>query len=287
MALLGVVVNVILSVIKVISGVVGNSYALIADGVESLLDVFGSLIVWFGLRVASAPPDDEHPYGHGKAEVLTVFVVALVMLGAAVFLAIESIDQIVTPHKLPAPFTLIVLLGVVVVKHLLFRRVLRLGGELDSTVVKADAWHHYSDAITSAAAFIGITIALIGGPGWESADDWAALLACGIIAWNGISLFRPALLEVMDTAPSGEIEKEIRAIAMGVEGVQVLEQCRIRKMGLDYYVDLHVGVDGKLSVRKGHDIAHAVRNAIRAAKPAVADVLIHIEPEDDMDDDGR
>jgi cation diffusion facilitator family transporter len=282
LALAGIMVNAFLAIIKIMAGLLGNTYALIADGVESLLDIFGSLVVWFGLRVAAEPPDDEHPYGHGKAEVLAAVVVALTVLAAAIGLAVQSIREIRTPHLMPAAWTLIVLVLVVIVKETLARKVARAGEHLGSVAVKTDAWHHRTDAITSALAFIGIAIAL--WTDYPAADDWAALAASGIIAWGGLRLLRPAMREAMDTAPPKGLEEEIRAIAQAVPGVRALETCRIREMGLDFYIDLHVGVDPALSVREGHRIAHAVRKAVRNAKAQVADVLIHIEPEDELDD---
>lgn len=278
LALLGVAVNFVLALAKIVSGIVGNCYALIADGIESTLDIFGSLVIWFGLKVASEPPDEEHPYGHGKAEPLASVAVALAVIAAAIGLAIQSVKEIVTPHHAPAPFTLAVLVVVIVIKETLFRKVAHVGDNLDSTAVKTDAWHHRSDAITSAGAFIGISVALIGGPGWEPADDWAALFTCGLIGFNGYRLLMPALHEVMDTAPSPEMEAAVREIASGVAGVVEIEKCRVRKMGLEYYVDIHVGVDAELTVRTGHEIGHSVKDAIRAQKPQVADVLVHIEP---------
>jgi len=282
LAVLGVLVNAALAIVKIMAGLLGNTYALIADGVESLLDIFGSLVVWFGLRVASEPPDEEHPYGHGKAEVVATIVVALVILAAALGLAVQSIREIRTPHQMPAPFTLGVLVLVVVVKEVLFRKVSHAGVQIGSGAVQADAWHHRSDAITSALAFIGIALAL--WLNYPAADDWAALAASFIIGWNGIQFFRAALHEAMDTAPSKEMENEIRQIAAAVPGVSALDVCRIRKMGLDFYVDIHVGVAPELSVREGHRIAHAVRKAVRANRREIADVLVHIEPEDEMDD---
>ncbi len=277
-ALLGVFINVALSIIKIVSGVIGNSYALIADGIESALDIFSSLIIWAGLKLAAAPPDDEHPYGHGKAEPIAAVVVSIAVVLAAIGLAAESVREIVTPHHAPAPFTLLVLVVVVMVKETLFRKVLHAGDAMGSAAVKTDAWHHRADAITSSAAFIGISIALIGGPGWEQADDWAALFACALIAWNGLRLLRPALHEVMDSAPPKEFEDSIRAAAAVVPGVVELEKCRVRKMGLEFYVDIHVAVAPELTVREGHRIAHDVKDAIRDANPDVADVLVHIEP---------
>ncbi len=278
LALLGVAVNSLLAIIKITAGILGNCYALIADGIESTLDIFGSLAIWFGLKVAAAPPDDEHPYGHGKAEPLAAVLVALLVILAAVGLAIQSVREIVTPHHSPAPFTLAVVVLVVLVKETLFRKVIHTGTAISSTAVQADAWHHRSDAITSLAAFIGISIALIGGPGWEPADDWAALVACALIGFNGWRLLIPALHEIMDSAPPKEWEDRVRETAARVSGVANVEKCRIRKMGLDFYVDIHVGVDAGLTVRDGHRIGHDVKDAIRAAHPAVADVLVHIEP---------
>ncbi len=278
LALVGIVANTLLAVIKIGSGIVGNCYVLIADGIESTLDIFGSIIIWGGLKLAALPPDDDHPYGHGKAEALAAIVVALTVMAAAIGLAVQSVREILTPHHAPAPFTLIVLVAVVVVKETLFRKVIHTGDEIGSSAVKTDAWHHRSDAITSVAAFIGISIALIGGPGWEPADDWAALFACGLIGFNGYRLLIPALQEALDAAPPREFAENVRTIAAAVPGVLELDQCRVRKMGLDLYVDLHIGVEAEMSVREGHRIAHEVKDAIRAAIPEVADVLVHIEP---------
>jgi cation diffusion facilitator family transporter len=278
LASIGVFVNFFLALIKITAGLLGHCYVLIADGIESTLDIFSSLVIWFGLKVAAEPPDDEHPYGHGKAEPLASIVVAVVVVAAAIGLAIESIHEIITPHHAPAPYTLAVLVGVIAIKETLFRKVLHAANEVDSTAVRTDAWHHRADVITSIAAFIGISIALIGGKGWEPADDWAALFACGIIAFNGYRLLLPALHEIMDSAPPKELESTVRSVAAGVAGVAEVEKCRIRKMGLAYYVDIHIGVNASLTVHAGHEISHAVKDAIRAAKPEVADVLVHIEP---------
>ena len=260
------------------AGVFGNAYALIADGIESALDVAGSIVIWGGLRFAARPPDATHPYGHGKAEPLAAIIVAFGVLGAAIVLAIQSVREIFLPHHAPAPFTLIVLIAVVVTKEGLFRYVLRFGQSVESTAVKTDAWHHRADAITSAAAFIGISIALIGGEKYQRADDFAALFACVIIASTGLRLLGPALREILDTAPRGGITTMVRNAALSVPGVVDLDKCFVRKMGVSYYVDLHVQVDGAISVREGHELAHRVKDAIRATNSRIADVLVHIEP---------
>jgi cation diffusion facilitator family transporter len=277
-ALFGMLVNLIFAAAKILGGLFGHAYVLIADGIESALDVAGSFVIWGGLKFAARPPDETHPYGHGKAEPIAAAIVAIGVLAAAVGLAIESVREILTPHHGPAPFTLGILIVVIVVKEILFRYVNRIGRHVESTAVQTDAWHHRSDALTSAAAFIGISVALIGGTGWQSADDWAALFACAVIAANGIRLLRPAFYEIMDTAPRGKIVTSIRRVASSVPGVMQVEKCRVRKMGLDFYVDLHVGVDGSISVHEGHKIAHRVKSAIQQSDPRIADVLVHIEP---------
>jgi cation diffusion facilitator family transporter len=278
LAFAGIAINAALATVKIVAGLYGNAYALVADGLESSLDIFSSLVIWGGLVFAARPADSTHPYGHGKAEPLAAVVVAIMVMLAAIGLGAQSIREIVTPHHAPAPFTLVVLIVIVVVKELLFRRVLQAAEALGSSAVKTDAWHHRADAITSAAAFIGISIALLGGPGYEPADDWAALFACFLIAYNGWRLLIPALNETLDVAPPPEIEAGVRAHAAGVPGVVGIDKCRVRKMGLEYYVDIHVLVDGEMSVREGHRIAHEVKDAVRAADPAVVDLLVHIEP---------
>lgn len=278
---LGIIVNAFLAIVKITAGVLGHSYALIADGFESSLDIFSSLVMWGGFKVAARPPDATHPYGHGKAEPIAAVVGAFVIIVAAVLLTVESIREILTPHHAPAWFTLVVLVVVVAIKEGLFRLVSHTGQMSQSTALKTEAMHHRSDALTSIAAFIGISIALIGtanGQHWESADDWAALFACVLIAFNGVRVLRPAINEVMDTAPPPEVEARVRRVAREVAGVADIERCRIRKMGLEFYVDLHVGVNGEISVRDGHHIAHLVKNAVRSSDPTIADVLVHIEP---------
>ncbi len=271
------IVNFIFATAKILGGFFGNAYVLIADGIESGMDVAGSFVIWGGLKVAARPPDATHPYGHGKAEPIAAIIVAVGVLAAAIGLAVQSMREIFLPHHAPAPYTLVILIVVVIVKETLFRYVNRIGRDVESTAVQTDAWHHRSDALTSAAAFIGISVALIGGKRWQSADDWAALFACAVIAANGIRLLRPAFYEIMDTAPR-KIVKSVCSVASSVPGVLEVEKCRARKMGLDFYVDLHARVDGNISVHEGHEIAHRVKRAIQQSDSRIADVLVHIEP---------
>ena len=273
-----IAINLVLALIKISTGVIGNSYALVADGIESTTDIFSSLIVFGGLRISTRPPDENHPYGHGKAESLAAMVVAIFLIAAAFLIAVQSIKEIRTPQSSPAWYTLVVLGIIIVVKELLYRRMRQVGDSLDSSSLRSDAWHHRSDAITSLAAFIGISIALIGGEGYESADDWAALLACSIIFVNGVRLLRPALNEVMDAAPSDAIEARVVETASRVDGVVAIEKCRIRKSGLGYLMDIHVEVNSELTIREGHDIGHAVKDRLLDSELPISDVIVHIEP---------
>jgi cation diffusion facilitator family transporter len=274
----GMVINTVLVAGKMAAGIVGHSHALVADAVESLADIFSSLIVWRGLVVAAEPADEDHPYGHGKAEPLASAMVATLLLFAAVWISVTAVREIIRPHTTPAPFTLVVLIIVVLIKESLFRFGLREAASVESSAVRTDAWHHRSDAITSLAAGMGITVALIGGPGYEMADDVAALFAAGIIAWNGWRLVRPAADELMDASPAAAFVENVRRVAGTVPGVVRIEKCIVRKMGYHYFVDMHVEVDPQMSVQRAHDIAHEVKNKVRAQLPMVYDVLVHIEP---------
>ena len=274
----GMAVNIVLAIVKIVTGVLGNSYALIADGIESTTDIISSLVVWTGLKISTLPPDDDHPYGHGKAESISAIIVALALFAAAAFIAMESIRELHAPRHAPAWFTLLVLALVVATKETLFRFVSRVGRQLNSTAVQGDAWHHRADASTSAAAFIGISIALIGGKGYERADDWAALFACAVILFNGYRILRAAVNDLMDTAAPDPLQKEIRAISASVPGVVRIEKCRTRKSGLGLLVELHVEVDGDLTVRRGHEIAHEVSDRLKSSSLPVQFVMVHIEP---------
>ena len=277
-ALFGLMINIVLSSAKIVAGLLGNAYVLIADGIESAFDVAGSVIIWSALKFAARPPDATHPYGHGKAEPIAAIIVSVGVLAAALGLAIQSVRELFLPHHAPAPFTLGILIIAVIIKETLYRYVIRFGRDVESTAIQTDAWHHRTDAMTSVAAFIGISVALVGGEAWQSADDWAALFACGLIGANGYRLLRPALFEIMDTAPRGQIVDIVRDAARAVPGVVEIEKLLIRKMGLSFYADLHVKVNGAISVREGHHIAHAVKHAIQDSDRRIADVLVHIEP---------
>ena len=273
--------NALLAIIKWVAGYFGHSYALIADAIESTTDFFSSLLVLLGLKYASRPADKNHPYGHGKAEPLITFMVVGFLITSALVIAHESIKNIRNPHEGPAPWTLIVLAAIILWKEISYQLVIRKSRETKSTLLKADAWHHRSDAITSVTAFIGISIALIMGKGWESADDWAALAASAFILYNCYLIFRPALGEIMDEHLYDDLIDQIREIAIHVDGVTGTEKCQVRKVGMRYFIDLHIEVDGDISVRHGHDIAHALKARLMSELPELADVLMHVEPNEE------
>ena len=275
---ISIAINLLLAVSKIATGIIGNSYALIADGIESTTDIVSSLIVWSGFKISAKPPDANHPYGHGKAESIAGVLVSLFLLGAGLLIATQSIREIFTPQHLPAWYTLLVLGVVIAIKESLYRFVYNVGNSIRSSSLKSDAWHHRSDALTSAAAFIGISIALVGGKGYESADDWAALLACCVIFYNAFRMFRSTVNEVMDGAVPTDVEKAVRGIASKVKGVVDVEKCRIRKSGLGLLMDIHVTVDGNISVREGHSMAHKVKDHLLHSELAIQDVVVHIEP---------
>ncbi len=271
--------NSCLAIIKGLAGFFGNSYALIADAIESTTDIFSSFLVLFGLKYANRPADQNHPYGHGRAEPLITFLVVGFLMTSATIIAYESIANIRTPHELPKTWTLLILAPLIIWKEISFRLVMKRAKETHSSSLKADAWHHRSDAITSIAAFIGISIALFFGKGYETADDWAALFASGFIFYNSYLIFRPALGEIMDEHLYDDLVLEIREFSMMVEGVKGTEKCFIRKAGMKYHVDLHAKVSANISVKQGHEIAHQLKDSLRNAIPQLGHVLIHIEPD--------
>lgn len=270
--------NTCLAIIKGLAGFFGNSYALIADAIESTTDIFASFLVLFGIKYSNRPADKNHPYGHGRAEPLITFIVVGFLVISATIIAHESVLNIRTPHELPKSWTLYVLGAIIIWKEYSFRLVIRRSIETNSSSLKADAWHHRSDAITSVAAFIGISVALLLGKGYESADDWAALFASVFIIFNAYLIFRPALGEIMDEHVYDDLIENIRDVSLQVEGIIDTEKCFIRKAGMKYHVDLHAIVNGAITVKEGHDLAHKLKDTLRRELPELGHVLIHVEP---------
>ncbi|MCX7915302.1 MAG: cation diffusion facilitator family transporter [Verrucomicrobiae bacterium] len=274
----GLMVNAVLALVKLVAGIVGHSTALIADAVESFTDLAASVIVWRAVVVAGRPADQNHPYGHGRAETLATAAVAVMLLGAAGLIVVGAVRRIFVPGPPPEPYTLWVLLGVVVIKESLYRWVHREGVAVDNAAVRADAWHHRSDAITSAAAALGISVALVGGQGYEAADGWAALVAAGFIVWSAWRLMRPAAAELMDEDISSDVLVAARSAALEIDGVRAVEKCHGRKLGFGYALEMHIEVDGTMSVTRAHALAHAVEDRVRERVPRINEVAVHVEP---------
>lgn len=271
--------NIVLAAVKLIAGVLGNSFALIADAIESITDIVASFIVYLGLRYSTRSPDKNHPYGHGKAEPLITFIVVVFLLLSASLIAYQGIRNILSPQAAPESFTLIILGGIILVKEGFYRFVNRRSEDTASTSLKADAWHHRSDAITSLVAFVGILISIFFGEGFESAEDVAALVAALIIVYNAYRIFRPALSEIMDEQVYEEQVAKVKELAGETQGIIDTEKCYIRKSGMNYYIDIHVIVDANLTVAEGHLIGHRFKDQLMKRYEEIEDVLVHIEPD--------
>ncbi|MBN1869201.1 MAG: cation transporter [Candidatus Omnitrophica bacterium] len=276
--ILTIAVNMALAFIKVFTGIIGNTYALIADGIESITDIFSSIIVFGGFKIGSKPPDANHPWGHGKAESLAALFVSLILCLVAAGIAVHSIKEIVNPHQAPAPYTLVVLVVVIITKELMFRFLTKKSKDLDSLALEASAWDSRSDSLTSLAAFIGIGTAVLGGEKYMNADDWAALFASGIILFNGVRIMRSATDELMDTIPGPEVIGRIRTIAKEIEGIVDVEKCLVRQSGSGLFLEIHIEVNGDISVSRGHEMAHQVKDALLGSDLKIIDAVVHVEP---------
>jgi len=277
-SLLGMAAGAVLATVKLVTGITGHSAALVADAVESFADIAASAVVWGGLTISTWPPDENHPYGHGKAEPLAALAVGLLLIGAAVGIVVGAAREILVPHHAPAAFTLVVLVAVVVIKESMYRVTARVGRQIGSMAVAADSWHHRSDAITSLVAAVGISVSLWFGAGYEAADDWAAMAASAVIGFNGVHFVRKALNELMDTQPGPEFIDQVGRAAAEVPGVRRVEKILARKMGLVYLVDMHIEVDGNMRLDDAHLLAHTVKDNVRRRVQRVSDVLVHVEP---------
>lgn len=276
-ALLGLALNAIIGFGKLAAGLLGNSYALVADAGESLVDVVGSLLVWAGLRYARVPADDEHPYGHWRAESLAALLASQLILLVGVAIAYGAFIRLLQDTPPPKPWTILVLLAVIVLKESMFRLQRKEAKRAASPALQSEAWHHRSDAITSVAALVGVTTAVLGGPRWAVCDPLAGMLAAAIVLFNGVRLARPPLLDLMDTT-APEIANAATAIAMRDNAVHAVEQAHARRLGRRYWIDMHIEVDPTMTVENAHRTTGRLKESIRTELPAVTNVLIHIEP---------
>lgn len=278
LALLGIAINAGLAIVKFAAGVVGQSFALVADAVESLVDIAGSAVVWSAMAYGDRPPDEAHPYGHGRMEAIAGLAVAGLVVAAGGWIAVEAIDGLRRPQPVPATFTLVVLAVVIAVKWTLGRAAARAADRAGgSSAGEADAWHHHADAITSGFAFAGIAIAIIGGDAWAVADDAAALAASAVIVVNGVRIARDPMQELLDRHHP-EVAEAVTRIAMDVPGVEGVERCEVRRSGRGHRVTMHAEVDPQMTVLDAHRITGRIKAAIRGARADVDSVLVHVEP---------
>jgi cation diffusion facilitator family transporter len=279
-AWVGIIGNFFLAGLKIITGVVGRSFALISDGVHSLSDITSSVAVLVGLTIASKPKDKAHPYGHGKAESVASITIAALLIIVAFMLIVKVIYSFLENEPIiePAFITLWIALASVILKEILYRYKAKLGKNVKSTSLIADAWHHRSDALSSGVVLVGIAGSIFGGPGWQYLDKIAGFIVAGIIVWVGIKIYARASSELMDESVDKEVVKVVKEKAQRVKGVKRVETLLVRKSGLDFLVDIHIEVDPKLDVTTSHNIAESVECKILEEIPEVKSVIAHIEP---------
>ncbi|MCH5377315.1 MAG: cation diffusion facilitator family transporter, partial [Planctomycetes bacterium] len=259
-SLLGLVVNLSLGVFKLVGGILGSSFALLSDAVNSLGDSLSSLVVLYALRIAQRPADREHPYGHTRAEAIAGSNVALLIIISALFIAWEALGRFSTEHAPPPMWTLWIAGANVVIKETLYRYKVRVGRRIQSSAIIANAWDHRSDALCSLAVLIGLTIVRFGGPSRIWVDDATALVVVGFIVFSAARLFRHSASELMDLQADDVFVRQIRQRAANVDGVQDVEKLFVRKSGLEFLVDIHIEVDAQMTVADGHEIGHHVKD---------------------------
>ena len=277
-ALLGLLINLLLGVIKLIGGILGHSFALISDAVNSFGDVLVSLVVVIALRIAQRPPDDEHPYGHSRAEAIVGANVALLVVMSALFVGWEAIHRVSTEHVMPPIWTLWIAAANVLIKEGLYRYKVRIGRQTESSALIANAWDHRLDAFCSLTVFVGLSFVRWGGPQWLVADEIAALVIVAAIVATGIRLFRKSASELMDPQADAGYVDRVRESAASVAGVLAVEKLWLRKSGLEYFADIHIEVDPNMTVAEGHRIGHLVKDRLLEEFGTLRDVLVHLEP---------
>jgi cation diffusion facilitator family transporter len=279
-ALNAILANGSLGAAKLVAGIFGHSYALIADACESFADVMSSSVTFYALKKASEPADPDHPSGHGRAETLASAVTALLLVTVGGLIFYQSALTLYVPRKAPSPLTLFVLVPVILVKECLFHWMRARGRKIGSVAVVAEAWHQRSDAVTSVAALTGIIVAWVGGPAWSHADSWAALAASLWLAGTGLWLLGPTLHELMEGSVDPSLLKYITETSENCPGIKGVDKVWVRKLGMRLMVDLHVEVDPDISVQEGHRLSHEVKDKLQRELPQVRDVMVHVEPFD-------
>ncbi len=271
--------NISLAGVKLLVGFIGNSFALIADGIESLADIVSSAIVWTGVRISDKSADHDHPYGHGKAEAIAALLASVGLLVSAGFIAYNAIHEISSPHQAPALFTIPFLVVIIGIKEWLHFSLLRSGNRMDSGALRAEAWHHRSDSLTSLGVLVGISFAIFAGPGYEKVDDIAALLVTILIVYNAFRIARPALDELMDKRVEDFRIEVIDQISRSIDGIECLETIVVRRSGREFVAEIHMEVAPEMSIEKGHRLSHQLKDALFAARELrLTHVVVHVEP---------
>ncbi|MCA9090384.1 MAG: cation transporter [Planctomycetaceae bacterium] len=284
-ALLGLGVNLALGIAKLVGGLVGSSFALIADAVNSLGDVVTTVVVLLALRVAQRPADAEHPYGHTRAEGIAASNVAVLIIISAMVVGWEAIQRLSHPHAVPPMWTLWLAGANIVIKEGLYRYKIKVGKRTGSGAMIANAWDHRSDALCALAVLLGLLAIRLGGPRFIWADEAASLVVMGAIIWSGVQLFRTSASDLMDVQADPELVERIRAAARQVKDVRDVETLWVRKSGLEFFADIHIEVDQHLTVAAGHRIGHEVKDRLLRDFPRLRDVLVHLEPYPHLHDD--
>jgi cation diffusion facilitator family transporter len=279
-ALGAIALNGLIGVLKLAAGLLGHSYALLADAAESFTDVFSSSISLFGLTVAATPADRTHPFGHSRAETLASAAVSLALAAIGGLIFWHAALSLSEPRLAPDPRTLLVLVPVILAKEWMFHRLRARGKATGSVAIVTEAWHQRSDVVTSIAALAGILIAWIGGPRWSHADSWAAMVASVWLVGVGLWLLNPTLHELMEGSVDPSLTAFVRQTGLDCPGIRGIDKVWVRKLGMRLIVDLHIEVDPDISVQEGHRLAHDVKSKIQAELPQVLDVMVHVEPYD-------
>jgi cation diffusion facilitator family transporter len=279
-ALRGILLNGALGGAKFVAGLLGHSYAMVADACESFGDVAGSCVTLYGLRLAAEPADKRHPSGHGRAETLASMVTALALVTIGSLIFWHAMGSLGEPRPSPAPWTLLILLPVIVAKERMFHFIYARGKESGSPALVAEAWHQRSDVVTSIAALTGIVVAWIGGPAWSHADSWAAMLASVWVVGTGLWLLGPTLHELMEGSVDPALLDYIHDTSLACPGILGIDKVWVRKLGMRLMIDMHIEVDPDLSVQEGHRLAHEVKDKLQSELPQVRDVMVHVEPFD-------
>ena len=268
--------SAVLAAVKIGVGLKAGSTAVVSDGVESASDCFTSGLVLLGLWIAAKPSDSDHPYGHGRFEILTGLTIGVVLAIIGTVICLQSLARRALVHPL-ATYALWPLLLSIAVKGFFASAKYRVGKRTGSSSIRADAWHDLVDLSSGVVALAGLSLALFRAD-LISADHWAGFAVGLIVIFVGLRAARETVLQLMDTMPDDAQMIEIRRVALRVPGAKGVEKCFARKTGLRYHVDLHLEVEPELTVRESHDIATAVRIAVKERVQWVEDVLVHVEP---------